>query len=134
GKPLCDTAAPSGLSTGQSCNLAGFQSMSAPVPVDTVIDHLRASIPAALASDEQVGVLFFNATPAYGFELACTIKAGSTSCTQAGPSVTINAGTLIFFGAEAGNATQVSFGYELSTPGAAVPGTPVKYRVYHLKS
>jgi hypothetical protein len=116
---ICEPAEPSGFSTGKSCSAADFESLSAPVPVATVLDNLTAYIPTALGSDETVGVLWFNAVN-FNFELSCTIPAGSTSCTAAGPSATISAGTPIVFGAISGSATQVSFSYEMSTPGVTV--------------
>ena len=95
-----------------------------------MIDNLTAYIPTALESNETVGVFSF-VVAGYYFDISCTIPAGSTSCTATGPSGTIAAGTPLVFGATAGSATQVSFSYELSTPGVTVPAAKHPVKLLH---
>ena len=109
----------SGLSTPGGCSAAAFEKLASPAPADTVVADFTASIPSALGADENVGILTFNAT-SFTFVLSCDIPAGDTSCTAAGPSGTLSAGTLIVAGAVNGTATQVSFGYRLATPGVTL--------------
>ena len=119
-------AAPSGSSTAGSCTVDGFQTVSAPVPVNTVIDHLTVDVASPLAQDETFGVSTFVSGTANGISvLQCTIPVGSASCTAAGPSIELYAGNPIVFEAYDSIATlTVNFSYEMSTQGLVVPNAP----------
>jgi hypothetical protein len=73
------------------------------------------TIPSALAADVITGLL---SVPG-AFLLTCTIPAGQTSCTAAGPSATIPAGTSVFIIEQDPSVTSVHFSYRLGTPGVA---------------
>ena len=119
----CEIAAPGGLSTPGGCVLGVPNGVESPVPVDTVLGHFRAQIPGTAATNVEIGIATTDNVN-FGFSISCTILAGDSSCTSAGPSATVSAGTFIILNAKTTSATRVSFSYEMGKPGVSFAPNP----------
>jgi len=119
----CEIAAPGGLSTPGGCLTLGFpETVESPVPVDTVIAHFTAKIPATVATFVLAGIAITN-NASFTIEISCTIPAGDKSCTAVGPSFTVSAGTYIVLEAQTTSGTRLAFSYEMGTPGVTFAAT-----------
>jgi len=92
--------------------------VSAPLPADAVATDLTVNVGTAVGSDT-LEALSVGTTGNDIF--GCTIPAGNTSCTAAGPSGTITAGTPLIFIDWDPTQTVTSFSYRLVTPGVTPP-------------
>jgi hypothetical protein len=128
----CEIAAPGGLSTPGGCTLGVPDTVESPVPVDTVLAHFTAKIPATVATNVLAGIATTD-NSTFGFNISCTILAGDKSCTAVGPSGTVSAGTYIILNAQTTSGTRLAFSYEMGKPGGSFAAKRQQSTTYRLR-
>ncbi|MGH7129505.1 MAG: hypothetical protein ACREIV_13125, partial [Planctomycetaceae bacterium] len=110
---LCMTGAASGISDSGACNLAALDAASVVMPTAKTIRNVRFDIPTALGGSG-TPILWNRAA---GTNFSCTIPAGQTSCTIAGP-ISVEAGARLAIEYDNTQPPSVGFGFELWNPSA----------------